>query len=115
MPDLDISAAALDDADLGRLDTLDDLDLLKLLAQWPRMVSSAARAHEPHRIAFYLHELASGFHMLWARGNEEPQLRFVNRADPTLTLARLAMVDAVRLVLANGLTILGVSAPEELS
>jgi arginyl-tRNA synthetase len=115
LPDLDLSPKALDAADLDLLDTPDDLELLKLLAQWPRVVAAAARAHEPHRIAFYLHELSSGFHTLWSRGNEDPKLRFVNHAAPTLTTARLAMVDAVRLVLGNGLGILGVSAPEELS
>jgi len=72
-------------------------------------------AHEPHRIAFYLHDVAAAFHGFWAKGKEEPQLRFVNVEQSKLTLARLAMVDAVRQVLLNGLTLLGVSAPEELS
>jgi arginyl-tRNA synthetase len=116
LPGLDVSAAALAEAELGRLATPDDIALIKAVAQWPRVVAAAAaEAHEPHRIAFYLHELASAFHGFWAKGNQEVALRFVNGDDPTLTIARLAMVDAVRQVLANGLSLLGVSAPDELS
>ena len=92
-----------------------ELDLIRLLGAWPRTVAASAVAHEPHRIAFYTHELAGAFHGLWAKGNETVSLRFVNAEDPKLTLARLALVDAVRQVLVNGLTLLGVSAPEELS
>ena len=78
-------------------------------------VTAAAIAHEPHRIAFYAHELAAAFHGFWAKGKDDPHLRFVNEDDPKLTLARLALVDAVRQVILNALAILGVSAPEELS
>ena len=78
-------------------------------------MSAAALAHEPHRIAFYLYELAAAFHGFWAKGKEDTALRFVNPEDPKLTLARLALVGAVRQVLVNGLTVLGVSAPDELS
>jgi arginyl-tRNA synthetase len=93
-----------------------DLELdLKSLAQWPRIVASAASAHEPHRVAFYLYELAAAFHGFWAKGNQDVALRFVNADDSMLTSARLALVGAVRQVLVNGLTLLGVSAPEELS
>uniref|UniRef100_UPI0035AFA7B1 DALR anticodon-binding domain-containing protein n=1 Tax=Devosia sp. TaxID=1871048 RepID=UPI0035AFA7B1 len=83
--------------------------------QWPRIVASAAGAHEPHRVAFYLYELAAAFHGFWAKGNQDVALRFVNADDSKLTLARLALVAAVRQVLVNGLSLLGVSAPEELS
>jgi len=115
LPDLDTSASALQAAALERLDSTADLELIRMLAQWPRVVSVAAVAHEPHRIAFYLYELAGAFHGFWAKGREDSGLRFVNADDPTLTLARLALVAAVRQVLFNGLSILGVSAPEELS
>jgi len=115
MPALDVSTDALAGADLSLLSSDADLELIKALAQWPRIVSSAAEAHEPHRIAFYLYELASAFHGFWAKGNQDVALRFVNADDSMLTVARLALVAAVRQVLVNGLTLLGVSAPEELS
>jgi arginyl-tRNA synthetase len=115
MPELDISESALAGADLSLLSGEADLDLVKVLAQWPRIVSAAALAHEPHRIAFYLYEVASAFHAFWAKGREDQGLRFVNSEAPKLTTARLALVGDVRQVLANGLAILGVSAPEELS
>lgn len=115
LPGLDVSFGALTGADLGLLKTDADLELIRALAQWPRIVASAAEAHEPHRIAFYLYELASAFHGFWAKGNQDVALRFVNADDSKLTLARLALVAAVRQVLVNGLGLLGVSAPEELS
>lgn len=115
MPELDVGAAALRGADLRLLASDADLELIKVLAQWPRIVASAAVAHEPHRVAFYLYELASAFHGFWAKGNQDVALRFVNVDDSKLTVARLALVAAVRQVLVNGLTLLGVSAPYELS
>jgi arginyl-tRNA synthetase len=115
MPDLDISPAALAAAEVEMLGTAADIELIRLLGAWPRTVAAAAIAHEPHRIAFYVHELAGALHGFWAKGKDEPQLRFVNHSDPKLTLARLALVDAVRQVIRNGLGILGVTAPEELS
>jgi arginyl-tRNA synthetase len=115
MPELDVSAAALASAEIERLDSAADLELIRLLAAWPRTVAAAAVAHEPHRIAFYVHDLAAAFHGFWAKGKDDVGLRFVNPADPKLTLARLALVDAVRQVIRNGLGILGVAAPEELS
>ena len=115
LPELDASAAALRTADLEQLATPAELDLVRAVAQWPRTVAAAALAHEPHRIAFYLYDLAAAFHGFWAKGKEDVSLRFVNAEDPTLTLARLALVDAVRQVIVNGLAILGVSAPDELS
>lgn len=115
VPGLDFSAPALADAEVELLTSAADLELIRLLAAWPRTVSAAAVAHEPHRIAFYVHDLAAAFHGFWAKGNDDHSLRFVNAADPKLTLARLALVDAVRQVIRNGLGILGVSAPEELS
>ncbi|MDC9826011.1 arginine--tRNA ligase [Devosia sp. ZB163] len=115
LPDLDVTPAALAKADLSLLSSEADLELIKALAQWPRIVASAADAHEPHRVAFYLYELASAFHGFWAKGNQDVALRFVNADDSKLTAARLALVAAVRQVLVNGLNLLGVSAPEELS
>ena len=115
MPSLDTSPQALAAADLTLLSSEADLELIKSLAQWPRIVGSAADAHEPHRVAFYLYELASAFHGFWAKGNQDVALRFVNADDSKLTTARLALVGAVRQVLVNGLTLLGVTAPEALS
>lgn len=115
LADLDTSPAALDSADIEQLSSPAELELIRALAQWPRVVSNAASSHEPHRVAFYLYEIAGAFHGFWAKGGEDVSLRFVNANDPKLTLARLALVDAVRQVLINGLRILGVSAPDELS
>lgn len=115
LPDLDISDSALRMADLKLIATPEELELVRMIGSWPRQVAAAARAHEPHRLAFYLHELAALFHAFWAKGKENPDLRFVNQESPKLTLARLALVDGVRQVLGNGLELLGVSAPQELS
>ncbi|MET3896220.1 arginyl-tRNA synthetase [Devosia sp. UYZn731] len=115
LPALDFSAEALKVAEIERIVTSAELDLIRVLAAWPRTVTAAAIAHEPHRIAFYVHDLAAAFHGFWAKGKDDVQLRFVNAEDPKLTLARLALVNAVRQVIVNGLTILGVSAPDELS
>ena len=113
-PGLDITPAALAKADLGRLDDRGELELLRRLALWPRVVAGAAKAHEPHRVAFYLYELASLFHGQWTRGTDSPHLRFIRVDDPSLTLARLAMVQACAQVIASGLEILGVGAPLEM-
>lgn len=97
-----------------RLVRAEELALVKQLALWPRAVEQAADAHEPHRIAFYLHDLASGLHALWNAGNDDPTLRFALSDDPALTLARSALITAVRQVLRNGLTIMGVDPIEEM-
>ena len=89
-------------------------ELLKRLAIFPRMLEAAAAAHEPHRIAFYLYDLASEFHALWTKGRDLPYLRFIINNDADLTKARLAMVQGVVSVLASGLAILGVHAPDEM-
>ncbi|HVY50043.1 MAG TPA: arginine--tRNA ligase [Devosia sp.] len=115
LPALDLSPAELSRAPLELLVSPADVELIKVIAQWPRTVSAAALAHEPHRIAFYLYELAAAFHAFWAKGKDDRALRFVNPEDLKLTVARLALVGAVRQVLVNGLTVLGVSAPNELS
>ena len=81
---------------------------------YPRTVEAAAVAHEPHRIAFYLYDLASEFHALWTKGRDLPNLRFIINHDAELTKARLAMVQGVVSVLASGLAVLGVHAPSEM-
>ncbi len=113
-PGRDFGPARLAEADLSVLQDPGERDLLRLLAQYPRVLDGAADAHEPHRIAFHLFELASAFHSLWNKGKDLPQLRFVNQADQQSTEARLALVYAVRSVLASGLGILGVTAPDEM-
>ncbi|MCL8483650.1 MULTISPECIES: arginine--tRNA ligase [Bradyrhizobium] len=104
--------AFLRQAKLEKLADPSEIDLLKRLALYPRTVESAALAHEPHRVAFYLYDLASEFHALWTRGRDLPYLRFIIDDDAELTMARLAMVQGVVSVLASGLAILGVNAPD---
>lgn len=111
-PEVDVRDLA--DSDLARLSDPGEIDLIRRLAEFPRVVEAAADAHEAHRIAFYLYDLASDFHGHWNRGKENSQLRFVNRDDRVSTKARLALVRAVQVVLASGLGILGVSAPDEM-
>jgi arginyl-tRNA synthetase len=118
VPNLPTAAAArsalLADAALERLDDVGEIGLIRKLALYPRLVESAATAHEPHRIAFYLYELASDFHAHWNRGTDLPHLRFIIQNDPIMTMARLALVQGVVTVLAFGLSMLGVGAPEEM-
>lgn len=113
-PDLDLSPQALAQADLALLNDESELAIVKMIAAYPRMIDAAAASHEPHRVAFFVHELASAFHSLWNKGKDSPQLRFVNQTDRKSTAARLAFVHAVRSVLASGLAIVGVTAPEEM-
>jgi arginyl-tRNA synthetase len=110
----DFSTESLAGADLSLLQDEGEIGLIKLIGQFPRAIDAAATAHEPHRIAFYLHDLASLFHSHWTRGKDQPQLRFVNEDRSNLTFARLALVTALTSVLASGLNILGVGAPEEM-
>jgi arginyl-tRNA synthetase len=118
VPDLPEDDAArlayLGDAPVGLLTDPAELDLLKRLTLYPRMVEAAAVAHEPHRIAFYLYDLASEFHALWTKGRDLPYLRFIITNDAEITRARLAMVQGVVSVLASGLAVLGVHAPTEM-
>ncbi len=109
-----IRSAWLGSAPIERLTDPAELDLLKRLALYPRMIESAAVAHEPHRIAFYLYDLASEFHALWTKGRDLPYLRFIMTNDAQITRARLAMVQGVVSVLASGLAVLGVHAPTEM-
>jgi arginyl-tRNA synthetase len=109
-----LSDTALAAAPLDRLADPLELALIRLLASWPRIVESAAEAHEPHRIAFFLQEAAAQFHLLWTKGKDEATLRFLIAADPELTCARLALVRAVALVIASGLAVFGVEPVEEM-
>jgi len=113
-PDAAARAAFLVRGDLARLDDGAELALMRKVALYPRLVEAAALAHEPHRIAFYLYELASEFHAQWTRGNDAPHLRFIIQDDPEVTVARLALVQGVVTVLASGLSVLGVGAPDEM-
>ena len=113
-PDLDLSPVALSSVDLHKLVDESETKLIKQVAQFPRVIEAAALAHEPHRIAFYLYELASTFHAHWTRGKDQPQLRFVNEESRETTCVRLAMVSTIGSVIATGLGILGVSAPVEM-
>ncbi len=110
----DVSNAALHSADLSRISQDADITLIKKLAEWPRLVEIAAQGHEPHRIAFYLYDLASEFHGLWNKGNDDPSLRFVQSGDIATTQAKIALIRAVQLVIASGLGILGVTPAEEM-
>ncbi|MBL6951578.1 MAG: arginine--tRNA ligase [Alphaproteobacteria bacterium] len=112
LPDLPLDLENLTRADLDRLTDSAEMDLIKQMASWPRAVEIAAQAREPHRIAFYLNELASNFHALWNKGNAEPNLRFIIVEDRAVTQARLALIQGVAFVLASGLAILGVEPLE---
>jgi arginyl-tRNA synthetase len=111
---LGIGAEDFAKSDLSILTDEAEMALIKLIAQYPRLVEQAASAHEPHRVAFYAHDLASSFHSLWNRGKDLPHLRFVNQTDRLSTVARLGLVQAVKTVLASALDIAGVAAPEEM-
>ncbi len=112
--DFDLAPAALAKADLSLLRDEGERDLMRTMAQYPRVILQAAGAHEPHRVAFFAHELATRLHAQWNRGTDLRNLRFVNESNPELSYARLSLVTAVGLVLASALSLLGVSAPEEM-
>lgn len=113
-PAADLSGPGLAPVPLDRLAEPDELALVRLMANWPRVVEGAAEAHEPHRIAFYLQDLAAAFHALWNRGRDDASMRFLIEGEPELTRARLALVKAVALVIASGLEVMGVEPLEEL-
>ena len=112
--DLSVAEDVLVQADLNQLNDDGEIALIRRLAQFPRIVEGAAQAHEPHRLSFYLYDLAGDFHGLWNRGKDLPQLRFIYESDRELTRARVALVAATKRVLALGLGILGVHAMNEL-
>ena len=109
-----VADQALAGAALDLLTDPAELLLIKQLAFWPGVVESAAEAHEPHRIAFYLQDVAQSLHGLWTKGKEDAELRFIHPDDPSLTSARLALVRATQLVIASGLLVIGVEPVEEL-
>lgn len=112
--DVETDAAVLSAVDTSHLVSEDELRLVRLMATWPRFVETAAEAHEPHRITFYLQELAAEFHAFWNKGREDSSLRFLHEDDKALSLARLALVRSVATVIASGLTVMGVTPLEEL-
>jgi arginyl-tRNA synthetase len=112
--DLKFEGGELARADLDRLNDDAEIGLIRRIAQFPRIVEAAAQSHEPHRLGFYLYDLAGDFHGLWNRGKDLPQLRFIYESDRELTRARVALVAATKRVLALGLGILGVQAMHEL-
>jgi len=114
LPDLDTGRASLVNADCSTLTNEGELSLIKKLTMWPRVIESAAETHEPHRIAYYLYDVAADFHAHWNRGRDDPDLRFVRPDDLPLTLARLALVKAVATVIASGLILFGVEPAEEM-
>jgi arginyl-tRNA synthetase len=111
---IDVSDAALAAADLAKLDHAAEIGMARQLAEWPRLVDIAARNNEPHRIAFYLYELASDLHGLWNRGNDDVSLRFFQEGDHATTAAKIALARATGVVIAAGLGILGVTPVEEM-
>ncbi len=112
--DADLSDAALAKADLSVLGDETELALIKQVAAFPRLVEQAAHAHEPHRVAFYLQELAAGFHALWNKGKDDARLRFIHTDQRGVTMARLALIRAVAVTLSAGLGILGVTPVREM-
>ncbi len=110
----DVSDAALQAADLSLITHEADITLAKKLSEWPRLVEIAAKGHEPHRIAFYLYDLASEFHGLWNKGNDDISLRFIQSGDIATTQAKIALIRSVQLVIASGLGILGVTPAKEM-
>jgi len=114
VPQLDTRPEALANADLSKLMHAGELGLIKQMAAWPKVVESAAEAHEPHRIAFFLQDLAAPFHAHYNEGQEDPELRFIRPDDLPLTAARLALVQALGFVIASGLNVMGVEPVEEM-
>ena len=109
----DAGLSLADNPDLSLLDA-EELALVKLAAQYPRVVEGAALAHEPHRVAFYLYDLAAAFHALWNRGNDDPERRFLIENNPQLSRARLELARGIGQVIRNGLGLMGVEAAEEM-
>ena len=107
-------AALLAEAAIERLTDPGEVALMRKIAVFPRILEAAALSHEPHRIAFYLYELAGEFHAQWNRGKDLPHLRFIIQKDEEISLARLALIQAAVNVFATGLKLLGVAAPDEM-
>ena len=114
LPQLDTRLSSLLNADYATLTNEGELSLIKKLTTWPRVIESAVETHEPHRIAYYLYDIAADFHAHWNRGRDEPELRFLQPDDGPLTLSRLALVKAFATVIASGLILFGVEPAEEM-
>lgn len=114
MPQVDLDSQSLAAADFSLLTDAGERALVRAMADWPRVLEAAARSREPHRIAFYLYDLASALHGHWTKGKELPQLRFIRADEVKLSRARLGLVTALGTVLRCGLQVLGVKAPEEM-
>ncbi|WP_343564821.1 arginine--tRNA ligase [Kiloniella sp. b19] len=112
--DLDLSDDGLKAADLTLLKDEGEIALIRQLAEWPRLLEGAAEAHEPHRIAFYLYDLAAALHGLWTKGKDNAQLRFILPDQPELTQARMALVRATGLVIASGLSAYSITPAQEM-
>ncbi len=112
--DMDVADNSLAGADVSKLNHASEIAMIQQCAAWPRLVEAAAEAHEPHRIAFYLYDLASEFHAFWNKGNDDPSLRFIIDGDADMTKARVALIRSVALVIASGLEVLGVKPVEEM-
>jgi arginyl-tRNA synthetase len=113
-PDLAPGSEKVRGADLSKLTDAGEIELIKKLAYFPRLIRGAAQAEEPHRLAFYLYDLASALHGQWSRGNDLPHLRFIQADDGVMTAARLALIAAVQQVISSGLSVLGVEAPDSM-
>lgn len=113
-PDIDIDSVDLSQKVDDCIDHESEIQLVAKLAEFPRMVEAAAKFREPHRIAFYLYDVASAFHAHWNKGKDSAELRFINHTNPELSLARLGLVKAVASVLKSGLSITGTDAPDEM-
>ena len=111
---INVDIATLGSADLSRLSHEAELGVIRRLAEWPRLIEIATRTNEPHRVAFFLYDLASDLHALWNKGNEEPTLRFLQEDDLDTSQAKIALVKAVCVVISAGLGILGVKPMEEM-
>ncbi|NBO20303.1 MAG: arginine--tRNA ligase, partial [Proteobacteria bacterium] len=112
-PQEDFNATALAKTDITAISAPEEAALIRALSNWPRVVEAAATAQEPHRIAFYLMDLAAEFHSFWNKGNDKAELRFILPDDYAATRARLALLKAVQLVIASGLAVMGCDALEE--
>lgn len=105
----------LDNINFELLTNISEINIIKLIAKWPRQVEAAAKANEPHRVTFYLYDMASAFHSLWSLGNEDPKLRFIIEDNMDLTRARLSLAVMVKIILSSGLSIIGVKPVDKLS
>jgi arginyl-tRNA synthetase len=114
MPAAELTPESLAQTDLSSLTDEAETALIRRLATWPRTVEAAALAREPHRIAFFLYDMASDFHMLWNRGRDDSTLRFLQAGRPAETRARLALVAATAVVIRSGLRVMGVEPVEEM-